>query len=139
MADSFEIDPNVNDLLRLIPDKNLQEKFLNAFGEAMSEVQKKDPTIPGIGQISAMLTNPADSGWGIGCIAGILRFHPRQVLSSPQSAADFIKLMNSLKDKKEYRSFATESLGRWKKKIIAKFGDLEEGEKRAYFNLIKII
>src|SRR3989344_3817376 len=133
----FQVDVDVNNILRQIPEKSLQEKFLNDFEDSMREMQKKEPSIPSVEKLSSMLSSLPDSGSVLGCIAGILRFHPAYILSP--HASGLIKLIKSLEGKKEFNSFISENMAKWKKKIFSKFGDLEEEEKRTYFSLIKII
>ena len=139
MEESFQIENEIEHLASRIIDRNTQIKFRKGFEESLKEAQASNASKPLHEHLKKGLDDPYNFGKHLGFLIGFLRFHPRSVLESSETANHFVESLNSLKEFDDFHNFAKTKMQSWNKKIRLHFKELEEAEKRTYMAIIKVV
>jgi hypothetical protein len=139
MEETFQIANEIEHLASRIIDRNTQAKFRKGFEGALKESQASGALMPIHEHLRKGLDDPYNFGVHLGYLVGFLRFHPREIIESNDTANHFLESLESLKRFDDFHHFAKSKMQSWNRKIRPHFKELEEAEKRAYMMIMKVI
>ena len=88
-----------------------------------------DPWTVGTSQRNRIYENPKNFGIALGCLVGLLRFHPEFVFYNEFITSMFIRNILALKDTPTHRNFIAKIVQVWKAKMLRQFKKIKDKQR----------